>query len=146
MVGVTDGDKSRCSTVTGSIPSASGASTRRRRSKRSARAKEFVGDLAYALDVIQSWSPAIGRVASPVRGHFRMAPAQMSCQAVLLLSMEFIRTAAQVNRLETPKTRAVMADEEFQLDPELRAARERREMAGDALLAHALGHRCTTPA
>jgi hypothetical protein len=49
-----------------------------------------------------------------------------------------------VNRLGTLKTKAVIGDEEFLFDEELRAARQRRKMASDAPLAHLMSHRCAT--
>jgi hypothetical protein len=54
-----------------------------------------------------------------------------------------MRAVAEVNRLQDLNIQAVMDGKQFVDEDLLREARQRRNLASDALLAHSLSHRCS---
>jgi hypothetical protein len=71
-----------------------------------------------------------------------MAPSPRECTEKLVLRESLLQAIAEVNRLQVAKTSAVIGGLEFLLDSELDTAREFRDRARDALVAHIQSHHC----
>ena len=75
-----------------------------------------------------------------------MPPAFRECETLAFLKQEYMRAVAEVNRLQALNIQALMDGKEFEVENILREARDRRNLASDALLVHLWCHHCSTVA
>jgi hypothetical protein len=71
-----------------------------------------------------------------------MAPATAHCSIKQKLLEEFAWAASECNRMQTAQVRALTSGDGFIFEEEINRARERRDEAKYAILAHQADHGC----